>query len=213
MHDAVARESLIGVSAALATRNEAVIQDALRHAVRNTEAAAVDEVILQSHLFVGFPDALNALLIWREIAGTSPAPADPEETPPVWERRGAEVCAAVYGGKYAKLRENVSALHPDLDRWMVVGGYGRVIGRGGLDLVTRELCIAALLAVWGVPRQLHSHLRGALNVGARVAEVDHAVQIACTLLDPPRAEGVRALWDEVRSRHESVRPHAARANA
>ncbi|CAN5768036.1 hypothetical protein BH23GEM3_BH23GEM3_14780 [soil metagenome] len=206
MHDAAARESLIGVAVAIATREEAVIRAALRRAVRHADRGAVDEVILQSHLFVGFPDALNALQAWREIGGTSPARPDPEEEPVLWERRGAEVCAAVYGGNYAKLRENVSALHPDLDRWMVVGGYGRVIGRGGLDLATRELCIAALLAVWGVPRQLHSHLRGALNAGASVAEVDHAVQIACTLLDPLRAEGVRALWGEVRSRHEGAQP-------
>jgi 4-carboxymuconolactone decarboxylase len=64
---------------------------------------------------------------------------------------------------------------------MVEGGYGRVIGRPGLDLATRELCIAALLAVWGAPRQLHSHLRGALNAGASPDEVKESVEIACEM--------------------------------
>jgi 4-carboxymuconolactone decarboxylase len=106
----------------------------------------------------------------------------------------------VYGANYEKLRINVARLHPDVDGWMATGGYGRVIGRPGLDLPTRELCIAALLAVWNVPRQLHSHLRGALNTGASVAEVDEAVEIACGYLPPDRAAEVRALWGEIRSR-------------
>jgi len=83
---------------------------------------------------------------------------------------------------------------------MVSGGYGRVIGRPGLDLATRELCIAALLAVWNVPRQLHSHLRGALNAGASVAEVDEAVEVACGYVAAGAAERVRALWGEIRAK-------------
>jgi alkylhydroperoxidase/carboxymuconolactone decarboxylase family protein YurZ len=90
-------------------------------------------------------------------------------------------CAEVYGSNYEKLRRNVESLHPDLDRWMVEGGYGRVIGRPGLDLATRELCIAALLVVWGAPRQLHSHLRGALNAGASTDELRESVEIACEI--------------------------------
>jgi 4-carboxymuconolactone decarboxylase len=196
-----ARAALIGVSAALATRDGAVIREALRQAAGPADAAAVDEVILQSHLFVGFPDALNVLVTWRELVVYEPA--DEAEDPNEWERRGPEVCKAVYGSNYSKLRSNVRNLHPDLDRWMVVGGYGRVIGRGGLDLVTRELCIAALLAVWGVPRQLHSHLRGALNVGASVAEVEQAMEIAAALLDPTSAAAVHALWQQVRAANQA----------
>src|SRR5690606_40667691 len=120
--------------------------------------------------------------------------------PALWTVRGEEVCARVYGRNYEKLRRNVRSLHPDLDRWMVEGGYGRVIGRPGLDLATRELCIAALLAVWDAPRQLHSHLRGALNAGASEAEVNAAVEVAYRYLSPPRAADVRALWAKIRAR-------------
>jgi 4-carboxymuconolactone decarboxylase len=49
-----------------------------------------------------------------------------------------------------------------------------------------------------VPRQLHSHLRGALNAGASVAEVDEAVEVACALAPDPA--GVRSLWAEIRGR-------------
>jgi 4-carboxymuconolactone decarboxylase len=191
------QEALIRVSAALATRDAATIRGALQAAKGTADPHAVDEVLLQAHLFVGFPDALNALLIWREVGGSAPSPDEPED-PATWEARGGEVCSAVYGANYAKLRANVGALHPDLDRWMVVGGYGRVIGRGTLELKTRELCIAALLAGWSVPRQLHSHLRGALNVGATPAEVERALEIASTFQTPSVAADVRALWKELR---------------
>lgn len=193
------RAALLAVAAALGTRDAARLSAALAEAARSAEATAVEEVILQSHLFVGFPDALNALAAWRDVSGR-PAPLDTTDDPDGWTERGERVCAAVYGANYARLRENVRALHPDFEGWMVTGGYGRVIGRPGLDLVTRELAIAALLAAWDAPRQLHSHLRGALNVGATAAEVDEAVEAACAVIEPARAREVRALWERIRER-------------
>jgi 4-carboxymuconolactone decarboxylase len=194
-----AADALVRLSAALGTRDLARIRAAMAAAAEAARPEAVEEVILQAHLFVGFPDALNALSLWREVSGL-PAPPPLDDDPAGWEARGERVCARVYGGSYRRLRENVRALHPDVDGWMVAGGYGRVIGRPGLDLVTRELCIAALLAVWRVPRQLHSHLRGALNAGASVARVDAAVDAACDFLDAAGAAEARRLWGEIRAR-------------
>lgn len=194
----IARESLVALSAAVATRNMAEIERALRIAARTADPLWVDEVILQAHLFVGFPIALEAMRIWRTTARRETV-EDVLDDPAAWTRRGAEVCRTVYAENYEKLRANVAALHPDLDRWMVVGGYGRVIGRPQLDLATRELCIAALLAVWDAPRQLHSHLRGALNAGASIPAVDEAVEIACRYLTPQEVGDVRSLWLRIRS--------------
>jgi 4-carboxymuconolactone decarboxylase len=194
-----AREALVSLSAALATRDGATVREAVRRAAVEADPDAAEEVLLQAHLFVGFPDALAALALWREASGR-PAPASLGEGCEGWTGRGERVCAEVYGANYPKLRANVVSVHPEMDRWMVEGGYGRVIGRPGLDLATRELCIAALLAVWNTPRQLHSHLRGALNAGASADEVDAAVEVACGFLDGAAAERVRALWGEVRER-------------
>lgn len=193
------REALVALSAALATRDREVVERTVRRAAEEADPDAVEEMLLQSHLFVGFPDALNALALWREASGR-PAPAALGEAPEGWGARGERVCAAVYGANYPRLRANVAAIHPEMDRWMVEGGYGRVLGRPGLDLATRELCILALLAVWNAPRQLHSHLRGALNAGAGVEEVDRAVEVACAFLGPERAGEVRELWMAVRER-------------
>jgi 4-carboxymuconolactone decarboxylase len=196
---APSRRALLRVAAALGTRDAGLVRAALADAARVADATAVEEVILQSHLFIGFPDALNALSAWREVSGRPPPPPS-GETAEEWESRGERVCEAVYGRNYGKLRDNVRGLHPDFEGWMVMGGYGRVIGRPGLELATRELCIAALLAVWNVPRQLHSHLRGALNAGAAVAEVDEAVEVACGMVSADAAARVRALWGEIRGK-------------
>ncbi|MBA2670509.1 MAG: carboxymuconolactone decarboxylase family protein [Gemmatimonadetes bacterium] len=176
------RAALVRVSASIASRNRASRDAALCMALTTADGSEVDEVILQSHLFVGFPDALEAMVRWRELGGSGTPDPYPEASE-LWRSRGERVCSDVYGANYEKLRRNVVSLHPDLDRWMVEGGYGRVIGRPGLDLATRELCIAALLAVWGAPRQLHSHLRGALNAGASPDEVQESVEIACEMAE------------------------------
>lgn len=194
-----AREALVALSAALATRDRRVVEGAARRAAAEADPDAVEEVLLQAQLFVGFPDALGALALWREVSGRA-APEALGEACRSWEPRGERVCAAVYGANYLRLRANVAAIHPEMDRWMVDGGYGRVLGRPGLDLAARELCILALLAVWNAPRQLHSHLRGALNAGAAVEEVDRAVEVACGMVEQEEAERVRALWSEVRAR-------------
>ena len=83
---------------------------------------------------------------------------------------------------------------------MVGEGYGKVLGRPGLDLATRELCIAALLAVLRTPRQLYSHLRGALNAGAETAEVEEVLQEACIHLDGEGQEESWAVWRQVQAR-------------
>lgn len=193
------REALIALSAALATRDEALTYSALRRAADESSRAEVEEIILQSHLFVGFPTALRAIALWRAMVGAAPAAAEGEGDA-LWRERGARVCETVYGSAYARLRERVAGLHPDLDRWMVEGGYGRVLGRPGLDLATRELCIVALLVVWDAPEQLHSHLRGALHAGATLDDTERAVELASAFAAPGATATARELLDRVRVR-------------
>jgi 4-carboxymuconolactone decarboxylase len=196
---------ILQIAAAIASRDEDLLEAALLDA-READPRTVEEAILQSHLFVGFPDALNALARWRAL---SPAPAgeDRRAEPEADVReRGETVCRTVYGGNYERLRTNVRDLHPDLEAWMLEHGYGRVIGRGGLSLAERELINVALLAVWRVPRQLHSHLRGALNAGAAAGEVEMALEVAADAMSPGDADEVQALWRQVRP---PVTTHAA----
>jgi len=197
------REALVALSAALAARNPELLEQALRRAAADAEPAAAEETILQCYLFLGYPAALNAFASWRSLTGLHAA--EPASDGAEWAERGARVCQAVYGGQYDGLRANIGRLHPDMERWMVEEGYGKVLGRPGLDLPTREICIVALLTVLDVPRQLYSHLRGALNVGASTAEVTRALEIARPSCSPEAADHARDAWASVRAR-ASARP-------
>ena len=85
---------------------------------------------------------------------------------------------------------------------MVVEGYGRVLGRPGLTLVIRGLCIVVTLAVTGASKQLYSHLRGALNVGAPPADVDLALSEAERFLDDEGRRSAAVLWERVQKAAE-----------
>jgi 4-carboxymuconolactone decarboxylase len=165
---------LVRIAGAIAGSPEGQVRSLMSEAVNEVDPVSVEEIILQSYLFAGFPRALNAMRIWR-VVSEHPAPAtDPEaaaEDFDLWRSRGAETCATVYGKSYEKLRRNICELHPALDEWMIVDGYGKVLARPGVDLRTRELCVVAACAVSGQQRQLHSHLHGAINAGSSVVEI------------------------------------------
>ena len=165
---------LVRIAGAIAGSPEGQVRSLMSEAVDEVDPVSVEEIILQSYLFAGFPRTLNAMRMWR-VVSERPAPAtDPEaaaEDFDLWRRRGAETCAIVYGESYEKLRQNIRELHPALDEWMIVDGYGKVLSRPGADLRTRELCVVAACAVSGQQRQLHSHLHGALNAGSSVGEI------------------------------------------
>lgn len=174
--------------------------NAMDDVLRSGDPDAAEEVLLQSYLFLGYPAALNAFMLWRKRSGR-PAPAAMPADWAGWERRGVEVCSKVYDGQYEQLRHTVARLHGDLDRWAVVEGYGKVLGRGGLDLLRRELCIVAMLAALTAPRQLYAHLRGALNVGAKPADMEQVLAWVRDLLPRERRKDVWNVWHKVQTRY------------
>jgi 4-carboxymuconolactone decarboxylase len=106
----------------------------------------------------------------------------------------------VYGATYDRLRQNIRGLHPELDAWMIVEGYGKVLSRPELDLARRELCIVAVCAAAGQERQLHSHLHGALNVGVAAGAVDALLESLGDLMDERRLTSARLLWARVKGK-------------
>ena len=193
--------ALLALAAAVATgREELVEQRAAECAGSSVPGRWVDEVLLQSTLIVGWPKALAAFAVWRRIGASEAAAfasAD-EETPEHWRVRGEAVCREVYGKNYAKLRANIRALHPELDAWMLEEGYGRTLGRPGLDLARRELAVAVQMAVQGAGPQLHAHLVGALNAGAAASAVSEMLELVRPVLGTNEAELTMALWERIR---------------
>jgi 4-carboxymuconolactone decarboxylase len=161
--------ALVRLAACVAGGDEAALRGAIAAAAGATPAEGVEELRLQSYNYCAFPRTPTAMRDWRRSTGVAAPPADADATSGAvedWRARGEETCATVYGALYAPLRRNVRVLHPALDEWMVVDGYGKILSRPGLDLARRELCIVAACSVTRQDRQLHSHFHGALNAGA-----------------------------------------------
>lgn len=200
-----ATRGLVELAMSIAADGELALRAAMARAVSSRlDPVWVEELILQSHLFSGFPRALNAAREWRRASGRHAPNGDPDADPAparvrAWYARGQATCATVYGATYDRLRANIRELHPALDAWMVVDGYGKVLGRPELDLRRRELCIVAVCAVGEQDRQLHAHLHGALNAGASPADVDAVLDIVAPRVSDDAIRRYRLLWDRVRA--------------
>ena len=195
-----ATRALIRASAALAGGSEDDVRAQLQRAEVESPRAWVEELLLQTYLFAGFPRALNGMRAWRRIAGPPQTPSRPGDASPAELRAAGErVCAAVYGSMYDRLRVNVRELHPLLDEWMIGEGYGKVLSRPELDLPRRELCIVAACAATGQDRQLQSHLHGARNVGVPAATIGEALQTLSDLVPGTLLERATRLWDRIRN--------------
>jgi 4-carboxymuconolactone decarboxylase len=158
-------------SASVAVADQTCLRAAQR-ICRNHGASSKQlyEVMLQSYLFLGFPRMLVAAEQLAE-AGLAPRPENRRisiggDDVAVWLERGEALCRRVYESNYEALKERVEKMAPEVFLWMELEGYGKVLSRPGLDIVNREMAIVACLIVDDRPAQLHSHMRGAMNVGA-----------------------------------------------
>lgn len=192
---------LVRAAAVVAVGDDSAVRVVLAAAARGCDPEWAEEMILQSYLFAGFPRALNAMREWRRASGRAAPAHDPDTSLDAASAtaRGEATCATVYGPMYAKLRPNIAALHPALDAWMIVEGYGKVLGRPGLPLAVRELCVVAVCAASRQERQLHSHLHGALHAGAPAAHVDAALEAVADLLTGDERAHAARLWAHVRA--------------
>ncbi|HEY0242956.1 MAG TPA: carboxymuconolactone decarboxylase family protein [Gemmatimonadaceae bacterium] len=203
-----ATRSLVQIAAAIAGAGESKTREVMERAAGSVDPSRVDEVILQSYLFAGFPRTLNAARIWRGVSGAAAPSADPEaqlSNGSDWVTRGEATCQTVYGESYELLRENIRDLHPALDAWMITDGYGKVLSRPGLSLLVRELCIVAACAASGQQRQLHSHLHGALNAGATLGQVEAVLDSLSDLVREEDLKQYRSLLTHVASRRHPPR--------
>jgi 4-carboxymuconolactone decarboxylase len=196
--------ALVRLAAIAAGGDESQLRAAVSQAHGSAPAIWVEEALLQTYLFAGFPRALNAMREWRRLEPHPPADAADGldyAHAAAWRDRGEATCNVVYGPAYERLRRNIAALHPALDTWMIVEGYGKVLSRTGLDLARRELCVVAACAHTRQDRQLHSHLHGALHAGARPEAVDATLDALDDVLDHDAMRSARLLFARVRAQH------------
>ncbi len=127
------------------------------------------EVVLQSYLFLGFPRMLQAADRLNDVLPADNAESQFKQISPDesfdWFSRGERLCRKVYRDTYEPLKKRVESFAPEIFRWMIIEGYGKVLSRPELSNVDRELAIVGCLVADNRPTQLFSHMRGALNVG------------------------------------------------
>jgi alkylhydroperoxidase/carboxymuconolactone decarboxylase family protein YurZ len=195
--------ALVRVATGIARGGEMALRDRMR-AARGAQVPPlwIEELLFQSLLNVGYPLALAAWGVWRDVAGPVADAGEPivHAQWQRWAERGPEACGQVYGRTYHKLLVHLRALHPALEPLVVLDAYGKIMGRPGLDAKLRELCTMAAIAFVDAPKQLHAHFRGALNTGATREEVDAVLAIVEADLPAERALQVWELWADVRGR-------------
>jgi 4-carboxymuconolactone decarboxylase len=190
--------ALVQLAAVLAAGADDQVRSALQRASTTAPHEWIEELLLQTYLFAGFPRTLNGMREWRRVAAKPVAEHGDRLDPRKLEKLGERTCAQVYGTMYEQLRRNIRDLHPLLDEWMIVEGYGKVLSRPGLDLPRRELCIVAACAATGQDRQLQSHLHGARNVGVAELVVTDALGALRDAIPESLLSRALRLWERIR---------------
>src|ERR1051325_6135282 len=110
-----ATRQLTRLAAVVTAGNEERVRNAIVASADHVSPVWVEELLLQTYLFAGFPRALNAMREWRRVC---PITTVEEKQTPRYARDdetkalGEATCATVYGDMYDRLRENIRGLHP-----------------------------------------------------------------------------------------------------
>jgi 4-carboxymuconolactone decarboxylase len=87
----------------------------------------------------------------------------------------------------ARALEGVTAFTAPLQEHITRNAWGDVWQRPGLDLKTRSLVTVAMLTALGKQNELKGHVRGALNNGATVQEIQEVLLHATVYCGVPAA--------------------------
>ncbi|MBI4879237.1 MAG: carboxymuconolactone decarboxylase family protein [Planctomycetes bacterium] len=172
----------------------AQLEDLCRSALaRGVALSCLREAALMVHLFAGFPAAIETFHALERAAGRLPPP-DPGADVPEEERgeRGRELFARIYQGSADSVLEVLRSFAPAFAHAVLEDAYGRILARPGLDARQRELMAVCALTASGLPRQLRSHLRGALSCGATPDDVHEAIALARAVAPARRAAAAEA---------------------
>jgi 4-carboxymuconolactone decarboxylase len=159
------------------------------------------ELLLQGHLFCGYPRAIESFFTLAEVAKKRNLDDFAEAGGEPWDAglfasRGRQTAELIYGKNLDLVLSNIRGRTPELAAGMINEGYGRIISRDGLDLIARELAIVAILTVSGMPRQLYSHIRGAANVGASVKQVKAVIDQCRLFVDKEIIAGCLSILEK-----------------
>jgi 4-carboxymuconolactone decarboxylase len=119
----------------------------------------------------------------------SPVPADTYKLPPESAfDRGLATRKLVMGEDFvATAFANATPFTQPIQEHITRAAWGDVWQRPGLDLKTRSLITVAMLTALGKQNELKGHVRGALNNGATVEEIQEVLLHATVYCGVPAA--------------------------
>jgi len=177
IHSLDEKEMLPLICAAAALRKENHLRIFLTKAKSiEINKSELYESLLQNYLFTGYPSAMISLKILREFFPNDNIKSSEDRDLNKYKDRGIKNCKKIYGGKFNKLVSNVKDFSPELSDWLVLEGYGKVMGRKGLSLKKRELNNVAVLSVLKFEDQLYSHINGAVRTRSSEEEIKNVFQ-------------------------------------
>lgn len=94
---------------------------------------------------------------------------------------------AIWGNKFEAIEQSLIEADPDLYSYIRDFAYEEVLARPGLDLKTRELLAMTSLIALGAPKELATHIEGALRNGATEQEVRETILQSALFVGFPRA--------------------------
>ena len=153
------------------------------------------EACLQAHLFAGMPRVVEAWGVLDAAGGLGEPDAEEARHEADRFEAGHALFERIYGPQAAAVRETLSGYHPVLERWIEGHAYGRVLARPGLSPDRREILAVACLSALGQDRQLASHARGAVFVGATSEELREALDAVEDLVPRETLRHARRVLD------------------
>ena len=173
-HNTAEIKGISRLAGAIASDDLKKVRQEIENCIGTAKLEKTYEAILQSYLFCGFPAVIETLRIFNELSGgyfKEKEEFDSEN----FEARGVKNCRSIYKSNYDKLISNMEKFSPDLKQWMIIEGYGKVMGRAGLNLLEREFVNVAVLCTRYYENQLYSHLKGCINNGAGKEEIEEVL--------------------------------------
>ncbi len=155
------------------------------------------ETVLQVHVFAGFPRLVEAYGVLAEVGGLGAREPGEEsagedaESLSAEHARGRALFERIYASDSSRVRAMLEGYHQDFASWIEGHAYGRVLARPGLAGDRRELLAVVALAALGQDRQLASHARGSLRLGATSSELVQALDVVADLIDAEKLERAR----------------------
>jgi 4-carboxymuconolactone decarboxylase len=196
---------LVQLAAVLAAGGLAEFKVLATAGIANAGVTPVElkELTFQAVAYVGMArtyDYLHAVNDILTAAGVElPLPGQATSTPETRQEQGRQVQERIVGvGRVDKMHADAPQDGKHFQRYLTGNCFGDTVGRGGLDLPTRELLTFAMLAaLGGADAQVRGHVTGNLNVGNTRARLLAVLTVLVPFIGYPRTLNALAAINEI----------------